>query len=273
MMVSIFVPTYNVSELFEGTLRSILSQTCSDLEVWLVDDASTNDTPALLDAWAAKDGRIHVIHKEQNEGFVPYSWNRVFPLLQGEWTLYLSHDDLLAPDCVEQLLKAVAAKGVDCAIPSCIGFEQDWQHPEPSLDAFNRTNNIHCHEQLSGRQAFARMLNYDIPGFALWRTSLIRTLGMPTEAFNSDEGMQRIWALHCQQVVLCPDAKFYYRIVPGSITKGLKPYHRTSLLTQRRLLHEAFRAGIWWRYPKPVLKFFVQYLRSWRYLSKALPQT
>lgn len=271
-MVSIFIPTYNVSDLFSVTMQSLLAQTYSELEIWLVDDASTNDTPSVLDDWAQRDPRIHVIHKEKNEGFVPYSWNRVFPHLQGEWTLYLSHDDLLAPDCIEHLVKEAAADGVDCVIPSCIGFEQNWESPESSLDDFNRKNNILQQEYLSGKEAFARMLNYDIPGFALWRTSMIRQIGMPTEAFNSDEGMQRIWALHARQVVLCPASKFYYRIVPGSITKGLKPYHRTSLLTQRRLLREAFRSDIWWRYPSPVLKFFIQYLRSWRYLNKALPK-
>lgn len=270
-MVSIFIPTYNASHLLDATLQSVLTQTCSDLEVWLVDDASTDDTPERLSIWAGKDARIHVILKEQNEGFVPYSWNRVLPLLRGEWTLYLSHDDLIAPDCIEHLLKAAALTNADCAIPSCIGFEQNWQQPEPGLNAFNQKNNLHQQECLTGRQAFARMLNYDIPGFALWRTSLIRALGMPTEAFNSDEAMQRIWALHARQVVLCPEARFYYRIVPGSITKGLQPYHRTSLLTQRRLLRAACKWGVWWRHPLPVLRFFIQHLRSWRYLNRVLP--
>lgn len=271
-MVSIFIPTYKANpSLLEETLQSVLQQTYADLEIWLVDDASTDGTPALLDEWASRDARIHVIHKEKNEGFVPFSWNRVFPYLQGEWTLYMSHDDLLAPDCISHLV-AEATEGVDCIIPTCIGFEQNHLAPEHSLDAFNQKNNFKQREHLSCREAFARMLNYDIPGFALWRTSLIRDYGMPTEAFNSDEGMQRIWALHSDSVVLCPAARFYYRIVPSSITKGLKPYHRTSLLTQRRLLKAAIEAGIWWRYPKPVLVFFIQYLRSWRYLSKALPQ-
>ena len=271
-MVSIFIPTYNANpSLLEETLQSVLQQTCADLDIWLVDDASTDATPQLLDQWAARDARIHVIHKEQNEGFVPYSWNRVFPHLQGEWTLYMSHDDLLAPDSIEQLLSEAEREEVDCVIPTCIGFEQNYLGPEASLDGFNHKNHFDKREELSGQQAFARMLNYDIPGFALWRTSLIREQGMPTEAFNSDEGMQRIWALHSRKVILCPAARFYYRIVAGSITKGLKPYHRTSLLTQRRLLRTSVDAGIWWRYPMPVLRFYVQYLRSWRYLNKALP--
>ena len=271
-MVSIFIPTYNaLAQALDEALQSVISQTYSDLEVWLVDDASTDDTPSHLDAWAQRDRRIHVVHKTKNEGFVPYSWNHVLPRLMGEWTFYMSQDDRLAPDCIEQLLSETDSQ-VLCVIPSCIGFEQNHDHPEPALEAFNRRNNISRRELLSGSQAFARMLNYDIPGFALWHTAMIRQVGMPTEAFNSDEGMQRIWALQSPKVVLCPYARFYYRIVASSITKGLKPYHRTSLLTQRRLLRTAFRAGIWWRYPLPVLRFFIQYLRSWRYLNKALPQ-
>jgi len=114
------------------------------------------------------------------------------------------------------------------------------------------------------------MLNYDIPGFALWRTSLIRKVGMPTDAWNADEGMQRIWALHCQKVTFSTDAKFYYRITPGSITKGLKPYHITGLKTQERLIKAACAHGIWWRYPKQTLRFVWQYCKSYRYLKKNL---
>jgi len=124
---------------------------------------------------------------------------------------------------------------------------------------------------LTRKQAFARMLNYDIPGFALWRTALIKKIGMPTEAWNSDEGMQRIWALNCKNgVALCPEAKFYYFLTNASITKGLKPYHKTGLLTQKRLLKAILLHGIWIRYPYLLLRFCVQYMKSYVYLKKNL---
>jgi len=273
MLVSIFIPTYNAENCIEETLKSVLSQTYSDLEVWVVDDCSTDNTPQILDQWARCDPRVNVLHKEKNEGFVPFSWNRVFPHLKGEFTLYLSHDDLLSADCIEHLVAKQQETSADCVIPEV----RMWNAEQDEKEIHDNSWTIHGNSCLrknmqvvSGKTAFAHMLNYDIPGFALWRTSLIRVVGMPTDAWNADEGMQRIWALHCQKVTFSTDAKFYYRITPGSITKGLKPYHLSGLNTQRRLLSASLSKGIIFQAPKRVLKFAWQYLKSYIYLKRNL---
>ncbi|MBQ0058203.1 MAG: glycosyltransferase family 2 protein [Bacteroidales bacterium] len=263
-MVSVFIPTHNASAIIGKTLQSVLSQTYVELEVWAVDDCSTDDTVQVLKDWQKRDSRLHIISKEKNEGFVPYSWNRVFPLLKGEFTLYMSHDDYLSPDCIALLVKAQQETGADCVIPDCVFTYDDGRQQSSAFV-------LHPSSLLSPQKAFARMLNYDIPGFALWRTSVIRNVGMVTEAWNSDEGMQRIWALNCKNgVSLCPAARFFYRLTDASITRGLKPYHLTGLKTQRRLLNAAFANGIWWRYPLPVIRFAWQYLKSYRYLHQQL---
>ena len=118
---------------------------------------------------------------------------------------------------------------------------------------------------ITGRNAFNLMLNYDIPGFALWKTSLIRELGMPTESFNSDECMQRLWVLQCKKVAFCPDAKFYYRMSGNSIGKGLRPYHFGSLLTQRKLFKAILRNGV---ISVNAFRFFLQWIRSEVYLRR-----
>lgn len=260
MLVSIFIPTYNAASCIEQTLNSVLTQTYSELEVWLVDDCSSDNTREVLQRYAETDKRVNLLFKEKNEGFVPFSWNRVFPLLQGEFTLYMSHDDLLASDCIERLVTCQEKSKADCVIPDCV-FSYD--------DGSTKSSGI-VSQQLDPRTAFAKMLNYDIPGFALWKTDLIRSIGMPTDAWNSDEGMQRIWALNCKNgVSLCLDAKFYYRLTDASITRGLKPYHVTGLKTQKMLIRNVFASGVWWRFPMPTIRFVWQYIRSYRYLKTA----
>lgn len=258
MLVSIFIPTYNAINCIAQTLDCVLAQTHTDLEVWVVDDCSTDGTQDLLRQYANKDNRVKLILKDKNEGFVPYSWNRVFPQLRGEFTFYMSHDDQISSDCIERLVNTQQATGADTIIPDCVfTYEDGSQKSSLSLSL-----------SLSSSFAFAKMLNYDIPGFALWRTSLIKEIGMPTEAFNSDEGMQRMWALHSNKVVIDKSAIFYYLITNGSITKGLKPYHLTGLKTQQRLLKATVRHGIWWRYPKETIRFAWQYLKSYIYLKR-----
>lgn len=258
MLVSIFIPTYNASTCIDSTLENVLGQTYSNLDVWVVDDCSTDDTLTKLQLWQKRDTRLHVLAKERNEGFVPYSWNRVFPHLKGEFTLYMSQDDYLSLECIEQLVNNQQKSDADAIIPNCILVYDDGR----TQSAFSSSSFLSC------RQAFARMLNYDIPGFALWRTSLIRSVGMPTEAWNSDEGMQRIWALHCKKgVSLCFEAIFYYHIAANSITIGLRPYHLTGLKTQQRLICTSIIYGIVYQYPFSVFRFAWQFFKSYIYLK------
>lgn len=264
-MVSIFIPTYNAINCINETLGNVLNQSYTNIDIWIIDDASTDGTQELLKEWEKKDSRIHLILKDVNGGNVPLSWNMVFPYLRGEWTLYMSHDDLLSKDCIELLLMH-AYEGVDCVIPSCVGFHDNPLKPESDLHEFNKRSNVSRRKTvISGRKAFSLMLNYDIPGFALWKTSLIQKMGMPTESFNSDECMQRLWVLNCRHVAFCNEAKFYYRMSVNSIGKGLRPYHYSSLLTQRRLLKAVLRKGIISVY---ALLFFVKWMRSEYYLRR-----
>lgn len=65
--VSVVMSVYNGSEYLEQTMASVLSQDDCDLEFIVVDDGSTDDTGRILDEWAARDERLHVIH-QQNTG-------------------------------------------------------------------------------------------------------------------------------------------------------------------------------------------------------------
>ena len=56
-------PVYNAEPYLDNCLDSIAAQTWENLEVWLVDDGSTDASPALCDARAAADSRFHVLHQ------------------------------------------------------------------------------------------------------------------------------------------------------------------------------------------------------------------
>ena len=62
-LISIIVPVYNAEPYLDNCLDSIAAQTWENLEVWLVDDGSTDASPALCDARAAADSRFHVLHQ------------------------------------------------------------------------------------------------------------------------------------------------------------------------------------------------------------------
>jgi glycosyltransferase involved in cell wall biosynthesis len=110
MDVSVIVPTRNRSALLAMTLRSVLRQRDVDLEVIVVDEASTDDTPAMLAALG--DARVRVIRHETPHG-VSSARNRGAADARGEWLAFLDDDDLWAPDKLGRQLYAALANGCD----------------------------------------------------------------------------------------------------------------------------------------------------------------
>ena len=67
-LISVIVPVYNVERYMELCLNSLLAQTWPNFEVILVDDASTDRSGQICDAWAARDGRIQPVRLQENRG-------------------------------------------------------------------------------------------------------------------------------------------------------------------------------------------------------------
>lgn len=136
---SIIVPVYNTAAYLTACVESVLDQECSDFEVILVDDGSTDGSADLCDAFAARDARVRVIH-QANRG-VSSARNKGLDCALGEYLWFCDSDDVVLPgalralrDCLEQDNVAMAVfplVQVDCAgnevgmIPA----------PSPSADA------------------------------------------------------------------------------------------------------------------------------------------
>lgn len=111
--ITVCVPTYNGSEYLRACLDSILSQTFYDFELLLVDDCSSDSTPAILHEYARNDPRIRVALNEHNRGLVG-NWNHSIGLARAEWIKFAFQDDLLRKDCLEKMLAAATRPIVFC---------------------------------------------------------------------------------------------------------------------------------------------------------------
>lgn len=109
--VSVIVPVYNVEHYLPVCLDSILAQTLNDIEVICVDDGSTDQSPAILDEYARKDSRLHVIHKE-NRGY-GHSMNIGIDAASGEYIGIVESDDRILPDMYEKLYSVAKNNDLD----------------------------------------------------------------------------------------------------------------------------------------------------------------
>ena len=94
-LLSVIVPVYNVAPYLDQCLGSILSCGYSELEVIVVDDGSTDGSPALCDAWAERDARLRVIH-QPNAG-QSAARNRALEQMRGDYFTFVDADDWVAP--------------------------------------------------------------------------------------------------------------------------------------------------------------------------------
>lgn len=108
-LVSLVVPIYNVAEYLEQCLASIQSQSYTNLEIICLNDGSTDTSLALLEAYAAHDGRVIIIDKE-NEGYGA-TCNRGIASAHGMWVGIVEPDDYLEPTMVQELVDLIQKNG------------------------------------------------------------------------------------------------------------------------------------------------------------------
>ena len=106
-LVSIIIPAYNREQHISEALESILAQTYTNWEVWAVDDGSTDGTVATLEDWGKKDSRIKYLKRDRLPKGAPTCRNIGLSLAKGQLVIFLDSDDLLAPYCLEQRVKAM----------------------------------------------------------------------------------------------------------------------------------------------------------------------
>jgi glycosyltransferase involved in cell wall biosynthesis len=105
-LVSICIPTFNAARWMRECLTSALAQSYQRIEILIVDDASTDNTVELVES--LRDERTRVIVNELNLGMVN-NWNKCIELARGKFIKFLFQDDVLYPDCVEQMMRLFLA--------------------------------------------------------------------------------------------------------------------------------------------------------------------
>jgi glycosyltransferase involved in cell wall biosynthesis len=115
--VSIIVTTYNIEQYVEQCLESVAAQTLSDIEVLVVDDGSSDSTPAKIEAFCAKDRRfVPVLLGENSPGGVATAANAGLDRATAPWVGFVDGDDFVDPTMFQRLLEAATANGTDLAM-------------------------------------------------------------------------------------------------------------------------------------------------------------
>ncbi len=110
--ISVIMPVYKVEDCVAASIECIISQTFTDWELFAVDDGSPDRSGEICDGYAAKDERIHVIHKEN--GGAARARNAALKEAKGDYIFFMDSDDLAPTDMLEKMYAAI--KGADAPL-------------------------------------------------------------------------------------------------------------------------------------------------------------
>ncbi len=167
-MISVIMPAYNSKEYLREAVSSVLMQTVSDLELLIIDDASTDGTSEICNSLSKTDERIRVFHNEENLG-VSRSRNLGVQNARGEWIAYLDSDDVWEKSKLElQLTLAEKEKAVFLFTGSAFMDENgrmlDYYLPAPKCTSYPeilKQNVISCSSVLIRKELMLQYPMYD----------------------------------------------------------------------------------------------------------------
>lgn len=101
-MISVIIPVYNTAKFLSTCIKSVVNQTYQDLEIILVNDASTDSSIHICNRFKEKDKRIILIDKKQNEGVEKARYDGIL-VAKGEYICFVDSDDWLEKNALKRM--------------------------------------------------------------------------------------------------------------------------------------------------------------------------
>ena len=223
--VSVVVPVYNVEKYLKRCLNSLVNQTLKDIEIVIIDDGSTDNSPNICDEYAKQDQRIKVIHKD-NQG-LGFARNTGLKEVSGEYVGFVDSDDFVEVDTYEKLYTLAKKENVDMI--TCNYFSFNSTNKEKQRVCTISDNKIVLGEdlkklacQLVGKDP---RKNEDDIGMSVWK-NLYSTKFLKENNYNfcserefvSEDAIFDLSVVTNMNKVLLITDSFYSYCVNGSLT-------------------------------------------------------
>lgn len=101
-MISVIIPVYNTAKFLSTCIKSVVNQTFQDLEIILINDASTDNSIHICNTFKGKDNRIVLIDKKQNEGVEKARYDGIL-VAKGNYICFVDSDDWLEKDALKKM--------------------------------------------------------------------------------------------------------------------------------------------------------------------------
>lgn len=214
MRFSIIVPVYNVADYLRKCVKSIVANDCSDSEILLVDDGSTDGiSGTLCDELAAENpDLIRVIHKPN--GGLGDARNKGIEQARGEYLVFIDSDDHIAPD----YLSTISAQ-IDKTHADVYTFDFFCEYPD-RVETTEDTRQLPLQTPFCLSQQPTLLLHSPTAWSRVWKRSLFLSTGIryPGRVWYEDIRTSGKLFAHAQSIVAVHKPLYYYVIRENSIT-------------------------------------------------------
>ncbi|MEL6810838.1 MAG: glycosyltransferase family 2 protein [Bacteroidota bacterium] len=242
-LVSIITPLFNAQSFIAQTLESIQNQTYSNWELIIVDDASGDDSVAIVLKAAQDDSRIRLVQHDENKG-AAHCRNRATELARGDYIAFLDSDDLWHPEKLEKQITFMQKNHCEVSYTSYLHIDEQGNSlqkriialPSLSYQKQHRNNYI---GNLTGMYNAAILGKIEAPGirkrqdWAVWLEA-IKKSGKPALGIQEDLA--------------------YYRVRKGSISSN-----KIDLVKYNFKFYRIYLRYSWGRSALSLLRFFWEY--------------
>ncbi len=219
-LISVVMAAYNTpTEYLKKAIDSVLNQSYPHWELCIADDASTDEkTVQLLNEYIKKDERIRV-HFRKSNGHISLAFNTALALAKGDYIAFMDHDDMLSPNALLEVVKAINNE------PEVKLIYSD----EDKIDEKDRRYDPHFKSGWNPDMFYAQ--NY-ISHLSIIKKSLLEEVGMLREGYEGAQDYDLLLrvtrVISADEIVHIEKILYHWRAFEGSTAYAPEEKHYTS---------------------------------------------
>ena len=218
--VSVIVPVYNSEQELRDCLDSLVEQTEKDIEIIVIDDGSTDNSPEIEAEYQKKYPNVKVYRNERNLG-QSETRNRGIELAEGDYIAFLDSDDYVNPGMYEELYQAAVDNNMPELIVTGLSFVKGNEYRKKDLTFIGKQSTTIIHPMDNPNQVF-----FESPSLCnkLFRKDTVKNYKFLDVSAWEDIAFSFTRFLEANTVISKPTANYFYRrdVSDGVSAKNFK---------------------------------------------------
>lgn len=218
-LVSIVIPVYNVEKYLDTCIQSVLALTDDGYEIILVNDGSSDSSPAICERYAEKYKCVKLINQE-NRG-MGEARNSGMRMAQGRYVFFVDSDDIIAPYTLSEFKKLIEREGDFDMVSTAFAYIDDYNR----LPKEDKVPQPEVYDSVATLQtAFLRREVVVLDPATFYNKEWLMTNGLYHEKLRYSEDLHFLWNClsKARKVGRIPRICYYYLRRPGSVMTASK---------------------------------------------------